>query len=109
MSLESGALSRRAERPLIHVGAGIKIPLKRGDKILDYDEIVVTAKSLQAAHKTIVHCHGVYDLLHVGHIKHLEAARRLGDVLIVTITPDHFVDKGSHRPAFTETLRAEAL
>jgi cytidyltransferase-like protein len=56
-----------------------------------------------------VHCHGVYDLLHVGHIKHLEAARRLGNALIVTITPDRFVDKGSHRPAFTETLRAEAL
>ena len=79
------------------------------DKVLDYEQIVATAKSLRAENKTIVHCHGVYDLLHVGHIKHLEAARRLGHVLIVTITPDRFVDKGSHRPAFTETLRAEAL
>ncbi len=79
------------------------------DKILDYEEVVATARSLRAANKTIVHCHGVYDLLHVGHIKHLEAARRLGQVLIVTITPDRFVNKGSHRPAFTETLRAEAL
>jgi rfaE bifunctional protein nucleotidyltransferase chain/domain len=79
------------------------------DKVLDYDQIVATARSLRAQNKTIVHCHGVYDLLHVGHIKHFEAARRLGNVLIVTITPDRFVNKGSHRPAFTEKLRAEAL
>ncbi len=79
------------------------------DKVLQYEQIVATAKSLRAQNKTIVHCHGVYDLLHVGHIKHFEAARRLGNVLIVTITPDRFVNKGSHRPAFTETLRAEAL
>jgi rfaE bifunctional protein kinase chain/domain/rfaE bifunctional protein nucleotidyltransferase chain/domain len=79
------------------------------DKILDYGQIVATARSLRAQHKTIVHCHGVYDLLHVGHIKHLEAARRLGHALVVTITPDRFVNKGSHRPAFTEMLRAEAL
>src|SRR5215471_15640067 len=78
-------------------------------KVLDYDQVVAAARSLRARRKTIVHCHGVYDLLHVGHIKHLEAARRLGDVLIVTVTADRFVNKGAHRPAFTETLRAEAL
>jgi rfaE bifunctional protein kinase chain/domain/rfaE bifunctional protein nucleotidyltransferase chain/domain len=78
-------------------------------KILNYEQVVATAGSLRSQKKTIVHCHGVYDLLHVGHIKHLEAARRLGHVLIVTITPDRFVNKGSHRPAFTETLRAAAL
>ena len=78
-------------------------------KILEYEQIIATAQSLRAQQKTIVHCHGVYDLLHVGHIKHLEAARRFGHVLIVTITPDRFVNKGAHRPAFTESLRAEAL
>lgn len=78
-------------------------------KVLDYGEVVATARSLRAGGRRIVHCHGVYDLLHVGHIKHLEAARRLGDVLIVTVTPDRFVNKGAHRPAFTDTLRAEAL
>lgn len=59
--------------------------------------------------KTVVHCHGVFDLLHIGHIRHLEQAKRMGDVLVVTLTPDRYVDKGPHRPAFTETLRAEAL
>ncbi len=57
----------------------------------------------------IVHAHGVFDLLHVGHIRHLEQARELGDILIVTITPDRFVNKGPHRPAFTEILRSHAL
>jgi len=79
------------------------------EKRQTYEGLVETARTLRAAGTRIVHCHGVYDLLHVGHIKHLDAARRLGDVLIVTITPDRFVNKGPHRPAFNENLRAEAL
>lgn len=58
---------------------------------------------------TIVHCHGVFDLLHVGHVKHFEAARRNGSVLVVTITPDRFVNKGPDRPVFHESLRAEVI
>lgn len=57
----------------------------------------------------VVLCHGVFDLLHPGHIRHFAAARNLGDVLVVTITADSFVGKGPGRPAFTEGLRAEAL
>jgi len=53
--------------------------------------------------------HGVFDLLHVGHIRHLREAKALGDVLVVTLTEDSRVNKGPGRPAFTETLRAEAL
>lgn len=59
--------------------------------------------------QTIVHAHGVFDLLHVGHIRHLEQAKALGDYLVVSLTPDRFVNKGPNRPAFTEQLRAEAL
>jgi len=57
----------------------------------------------------VVHCHGVFDLLHIGHVRHFEQAKKLGDVLVVTLTPDRFVNKGIGRPAFTETLRAEFL
>jgi len=57
----------------------------------------------------IVLCHGTYDLLHVGHIKHLQAARKLGDRLLVTLTADPFVNKGPDRPVFTEVLRAESI
>ena len=57
----------------------------------------------------VVHCHGVFDLLHIGHLKHLQSARKLGDFLVVSVTPDRFVNKGPGRPEFTEKLRAEAL
>ncbi len=80
-----------------------------GGKIKRLDDLAATLATLREAGRKIVHCHGVFDLLHIGHIKHLEAARRLGDVLVVTITPDRFVNKGPHRPAFPERLRAEAI
>jgi cytidyltransferase-like protein len=75
-------------------------------KILSLDQLARRVAALRASGKRAVHCHGVFDLLHVGHIKHLQAAARLGDVLVVTITPDRFVNKGPHRPAFPEKLRA---
>ena len=78
-------------------------------KIKRLEELAAALAALRAAGKKIVHCHGVFDLLHIGHIKHLEAARHHGDVLVVTLTPDRFVNKGPHRPAFPERLRAEAL
>ena len=59
--------------------------------------------------KKIVHCHGVFDLLHVGHIKHLKKAKEFGDKLVVTITSDKFVNKGPGRPVFNQILRSEAL
>lgn len=65
--------------------------------------------SLKQQGKRIVLCHGVFDLLHVGHIRYLRQARMQGDILVVTVTPDHFVDKGPGHPAFTEQLRLEAV
>jgi len=59
--------------------------------------------------KKIIQCHGVFDLLHIGHIKHFDEAKSFGDILIVSITPDEFVNKGPGRPAFTTLLRLEAL
>lgn len=59
--------------------------------------------------KTIVHCHGVFDVLHYGHIKHFKSAKKNGDFLIVSITSDEFVNKGKGRPIFNSVLRAEVL
>ncbi|WP_034644203.1 PfkB family carbohydrate kinase [Desulfovibrio inopinatus] len=58
---------------------------------------------------TIVHCHGVFDILHPGHIRHLKQAKEMGDLLVVTITPDHYVNKGPDRPVFNAEYRAEVL
>jgi rfaE bifunctional protein kinase chain/domain/rfaE bifunctional protein nucleotidyltransferase chain/domain len=78
-------------------------------KIKQVEELAVLLASLRTDGKRIVHSHGVFDLLHIGHIKHLQAAQKQGDILVVTITPDRFVNKGPHLPAFPEGLRAEAL
>jgi rfaE bifunctional protein nucleotidyltransferase chain/domain len=78
-------------------------------KLLSLEDLAAAIKPLRAAGQRIVHCHGVFDLLHIGHVRHFEQARQFGDVLVVTLTPDRFVNKGVGRPAFTESLRAEFL
>jgi rfaE bifunctional protein nucleotidyltransferase chain/domain len=78
-------------------------------KIRKLDALAEQLNALRAANARIVHCHGVFDLLHVGHIRHFEQAKKLGDVLVVTLTPDRFVNKGAGRPAFPENLRAEVV
>ena len=79
------------------------------EKIKTLEELQQITADLKSKGKKIVHCHGVFDLLHIGHIKHFEEAKTFGDVLVVTITPDEFVHKGPNRPAFTTSLRLEAL
>ena len=79
------------------------------DKVLELDELVEIISKAKSTNKIVVHCHGVFDLIHIGHIRHFEEAKKLGDMLIVTITPDKYVNKGPHRPAFTEKLRAEVI
>jgi rfaE bifunctional protein nucleotidyltransferase chain/domain len=83
--------------------------IRQNGKIKTLEELAALLPLQRAQGKKIVHCHGVFDLLHIGHIRYLEQARGMGDVLVVTVTPDCYVDKGPHRPAFTETLRAEAV
>ena len=67
---------------------------RQNEKIKTLNELSSMVSSLKRHDKTIVLCHGVFDLLHIGHIRYLEQARRMGDILIVTLTPDEFVDKG---------------
>ena len=57
----------------------------------------------------LVLAHGCYDLLHLGHIRHLQEARKLGDRLVVSVTSDAHVGKGLGRPHFKAEERAEAL
>ena len=79
------------------------------DKIKSLEEIRGSLSLLESSGKCIVHCHGVFDLLHPGHIHHFREAKAQGDTLVVSITPDRFVNKGPGRPAFNETLRLQAL
>jgi rfaE bifunctional protein nucleotidyltransferase chain/domain len=85
--------------------------MHRNHKMKDIEELaeVLTSLRVQNGHSKIVQCHGVFDPLHIGHIRHFEQAKKLGDILVVTVTPDRYVNKGPHRPVFTQDLRAEAI
>jgi rfaE bifunctional protein nucleotidyltransferase chain/domain len=80
-------------------------------KIVDLDELVRIAKELRAAGKKIVATNGCFDLLHVGHVRYLRAARALGDILAVGLNGDRSVRelKGAGRPINNERDRAEVL
>jgi rfaE bifunctional protein kinase chain/domain/rfaE bifunctional protein nucleotidyltransferase chain/domain len=78
-------------------------------KVSELTSLAEVVARLKAGGKKIVHCHGVFDLLHIGHIRHLESAKKFGDILVVTLTPDIHVNKGPGRPVFSEHLRAEAI
>ncbi len=79
------------------------------EKIKNLDEIAEIISFKKSQGKRIVLCHGVFDLLHIGHIKHFKEAKNMGDILVVSVTPDQFVNKGPGRPAFNTSLRLEAL
>ena len=59
--------------------------------------------------KKIVLCHGVFDLLHVGHIDYFKSAKKYGNILVVSVTNDKFVNKGPGRPAFSISNRLKFL
>ena len=87
----------------------IPAPSKSNEKIIQLEEMARLTSSLRANGRKVVHCHGVFDLMHIGHIRHFEQAKQLGDVLIVTVTPDRYVNKGPNRPVFPESNRAWAI
>jgi D-glycero-beta-D-manno-heptose 1-phosphate adenylyltransferase len=81
------------------------------NKIVLFDELQGRAKGLRQAGKRIVVTNGCFDLLHVGHVRYLEAARTLGDILVVGVNGDRSVRelKGPHRPLNNEKDRAEVV
>jgi len=79
------------------------------EKILSLEKLSAMRKCWKEDGKKVVLCHGCFDLFHPGHLKHLEAAKRMGDILVVTITADKYVNKGPFRPVFNERLRAETI
>ncbi len=96
--------ARRTHSRTAQGSAGMASP-----KIHSLDDLGPLLERHRVQGHRIVHCHGVFDLLHIGHVRHFEQARKLGDLLVVTLTPDRYVNKGIGRPAFTESLRAEFL
>ena len=79
------------------------------DKIKTLAQLGGIAAEARAKGRKVVLAHGVFDILHVGHKRHLDIGKQHGDVLIVTLTTDKYVNKGPDRPVFAEKLRAEMV
>lgn len=81
------------------------------EKILSPEQMLRERQRLRAAGKRLVFTNGVFDLLHVGHVRYLAQARALGDALLVAINSDQTVRelKGADRPIFNHLERAEIL
>jgi len=81
------------------------------EKILTPAAMLAERGRLRAGGKRLVFTNGVFDLLHVGHVRYLAQARALGDALLVAINSDRTVRelKGPNRPVFNEAERAEIL
>jgi D-glycero-beta-D-manno-heptose 1-phosphate adenylyltransferase len=80
-------------------------------KIVDLDELSDYCDKLRSAGRRIVATNGCFDLLHIGHVRYLQSARALGDVLVVGLNSDRSVHelKGAGRPVTNESDRAEIL
>jgi rfaE bifunctional protein nucleotidyltransferase chain/domain len=78
-------------------------------QIISKEDFVPIREKLKKQNKKIVLCHGVFDLLHYGHIEHFKDARKLGDVLVVSVTAARYVNKGPGRPYFDDNQRMEFL
>ncbi|MEK6949532.1 MAG: D-glycero-beta-D-manno-heptose 1-phosphate adenylyltransferase [Nanoarchaeota archaeon] len=82
-----------------------------GKKILSREELKKEVETLRKKNKKIITTNGVFDILHIGHIRYLQEAKKLGDILIVAVNSDSSVKKikGPKRPLNNENDRAEAL
>jgi D-beta-D-heptose 7-phosphate kinase/D-beta-D-heptose 1-phosphate adenosyltransferase len=80
-------------------------------KILTRDELLIEREALRGAGQKLVFTNGVFDLLHVGHVRYLQAAREMGDALVVAVNSDRSVRelKGESRPLMNQNDRAEIL
>src|SRR6202047_4326744 len=76
------------------------------DKVRTLAEVAAVCEQSRRAGQTVVQAHGTFDLLHLGHVRHLEAARKLGDVLIVTVTAGRFVNTGPAARCLTANCAA---
>ncbi|HEX8266365.1 MAG TPA: D-glycero-beta-D-manno-heptose 1-phosphate adenylyltransferase [Pyrinomonadaceae bacterium] len=89
----------------------MNVNTKTGAPVLDRNRLIARVAIERRRGARIVLANGCFDLLHVGHIRYLEAARRLGDILVVGINSDEQVKglKGENRPLMPENERAEIV
>lgn len=85
------------------------LSIARLSKILSLPELKMRTEEAHRNGLHIVQCHGVFDLFHYGHLLHLQEAKSWGEVLLVSITADKYVQKGPGRPIHSQEQRAAVL
>ncbi len=83
--------------------------LDASGKICTLQMLLAARERARAAGLAVVHCHGCFDIVHPGHIRHLRQAKAQGDILLVSITGDSSYSKRDGKPLIPEDLRAEGL
>ena len=78
-------------------------------KIYSLSDLAKILEKKRDSGNKIVMCHGVFDLIHLGHIEHFKKAKQYGDLLVVTTTSDEFINKGPGKPFFSAELRKRVL
>ena len=81
----------------------------RPPKLMTAADLLAWRQGLRDRGRRLVQCHGCFDLVHPGHIRHLRFAKAQGDALLVSITGDALIAKGTGRPLIPQELRAENL
>src|SRR5215831_19183983 len=87
-----------------------ELPVRDGhamSKVVEFKDIGRIVARSRAGGRKVALCHGVFDLFHVGHLRHLSEGKRYADILVVSITADEYVNKGPDRPVFPAELRSE--
>ncbi len=79
------------------------------EKVLTRERLRALRAEARASGRRVVQCHGCFDIVHPGHIRHLRHAKAQGDILLVSITGDSLISKGTGRPLIPQELRAENL
>jgi len=85
--------------------------LETHSRVLDRNEIMTAVETARSKGKRIVFANGCFDVLHAGHVRYLEAAKALGDILIVAVNSDEQAGrlKGAGRPLLPQEQRAEIV
>ena len=76
---------------------------------IEYVSCIHAIQAEQGSGKKIALCHGCFDPLHIGHVYHFHEARAYADILVVSITSDKFILKGTGRPLFHQSQRLDMI
>lgn len=78
-------------------------------KLINTNELLKKIKAHKIKKNKVCLCHGVFDLVHIGHVRHFKECKSKSDILVVSITADKYVNKGPDKPVFNQSLRSELL